>query len=159
MYDRAMTARALDWIAGTTGMRRLGVLFCVAVVVVAAVSHYPSAISSANDTIARNAAFDYGDREFAGGNSVIADQAALYEARSRIPPDGTYRVVTGAKLPTFTDLTIPFISMYSTYFLLPRRQSETAPWIICYGCDATKFNNGSVVWKDDQGISIIALPR
>ena len=154
-----MTARVLDWIAGTVGMRRLGVLFCVAVVLVAAVIRYPAAISDANDTIAHNAGLDYADREFGGGNSVVADQAALYEARSRIPADGTYRVVTGGKQPTFTDLTVPFVSSYATYFLLPRRPSATASWIICYACDAAKYGSGKVVWKDGEGISIIALPR
>jgi len=154
-----MTERVLDWIAGTVGLRRVGVLFCVAVVLVAAVLRYPSAISEANDAIAHNAALDYADREVAGGNSVVADQAALYEARSRIPLDGTYRVVTGDRQPTFSDLTIPFISDYATYFLLPRRPSQAAPWVLCYACDATRYPEGEVVWKDDEGISIIKLPQ
>ena len=154
-----MTGRALDWIAGTVGMRRVGVLFCVIAVLVAAVTRYPSAISKANDGIAHNAALDYADREVAGGNLVVADQAALYEARSRIPPDGTYRVATGETQPTFSELTIPFISFYATYFLLPRRPSETAPWILCYACDASRYPDGEVVWKDDEGISIIKLPQ
>ena len=154
-----MMGRALDWIAGTEGMRRVGVLFCVIAVLAAAVTHYPSAISELNSGIAHNAALDYADREFAGGNSVVADQAALYEARSRIPLDGTYRVVTGETQPTFSDLTIPFIFSYATYFLLPRRPSPTGQWVLCYACDATRYPDGKVVWKDDEGISLIELPR
>jgi hypothetical protein len=140
-------------------MPRLGVVCLVLVALAAAIVRYPSAIADANDTIAHNAALDYADREIAGGNSVVVDQAAMYEARSRIPAGATYRVVTGAKQPSFNELTIPFVAEFARSFLLPRRPSPTAPWVLCYGCDGSRFPNGEVVWKDDEGISIIRLPR
>jgi hypothetical protein len=159
MYDAPVIDQAFDWIAGTVGMRRIGVVFCTLVVLGAAVIRYPAAIGEANDTVAHNAALDYADREIAGGNGVVADQTAMYEARSLIPPGGTYRVVTGIKQPTFSDLTLPYIDSYATYFLLPRRPSRGAPWVLCYGCDAARYPGGKVVWKDDEGISIIKLPQ
>jgi hypothetical protein len=152
-------ARSLDWLARPTALQRLGVMFCVLVALVAAIVRYPSAIREANDTVAHNAALDYGDREIAGGNSVVADQAAMYEARSRIPAGATYRVVTGEKQPSFSDLTIPFVAEFARSFLLPRRPSPTGPWVLCYGCDGSRFPNGEVVWKDDEGVSIIRLPQ
>jgi hypothetical protein len=152
-------ARALDWLAGPSALPRLGVVFCVVVALIAAVVRYPAAIREANDTVSHNAALDYADREIAGGNGVVADQAAMYEARSRIPGGATYRVVTGAKDPSFSELTIPFIEDFATSFLLPRRPSPTAPWVLCYGCNSSLFPNGEVVWNDGEGISIIKLPQ
>jgi hypothetical protein len=150
-------ARILDWLASPWALQRLGVVFCVIVALSAGVVRYPSAMNETNNIIAHNAALDFADREFAGGNGIVVDQNALYEARSLIPSDASYRVVTGAKQPTFSDLTIPWIAAFATSFLLPRRPSLSAPWVLCYGCDAARLPHGEVVWKDNEGISIIKL--
>jgi len=151
-------ARGLNWLAGPTAVPRLGVIFCASVALVAAVANYPSAIREAHSEVSHYGALDYSDREIAGGNEIVVDQAAIYEARVRIPPRGTYRVVTGTNQPAFSALTIPNIAGFATSFLLPRRPSESAPWVLCYGCDRSKFADGKVVWEDDEGIAIIRLP-
>ena len=68
----------LDWPHGT---RRLAVVACVGIVVSAAVVHYPDALGEADARADGNAAMSYADREFAGGNAVVADQGGLYWAR------------------------------------------------------------------------------
>ena len=98
---------------------------------------------------------DYADREIAGGNGIVTAQAALYAARQIIPPHTAYRVVTGSHLKDATSLTVPFAPLYYGYFLMPRRQSENARWIVCVGCDLRATSTRAhVVWTDESGISI-----
>ena len=47
-----------------------------------------------------NAAMSYADREFAGGNAVVADQGGLYWARGLIPEDASYSVSVGTPVAT-----------------------------------------------------------
>lgn len=108
----------------------------------------------------RNSALSFADREIAGGNSVVADQSAVYQARARIPEDDTYRVAVGAGFTGGSELTVPFVDSFYRYFLMPRRPADDAPWIVCYGCDLEQYGpRAKVVWKDDQGIAIVRLQR
>lgn len=141
-----------EWPDGT---RRLAVLGCVAVVVGALVVHYPDAVREADSRATSNAALSYADREFAGGNSVVADQGGLYRARGLIPADGAYSVAVGTPVDGWTDLTAPFVAWYARYFLLPRRQVDDALWVICYACDATAHPGLTTVWSGSDGISIL----
>jgi hypothetical protein len=154
-----LLTRALEWLSGPTALPRLGVVFCVVVATAAAAARYPAAAVDADDLASRNAALDYADREIAGGNGIVADQTAMYEARSWIPRDGTYRVVTGTKQPAFSDLTIPWVALFANSFLLPRRQTDRAPWILCYGCDEARFPGARLIWKDGEGISLLRVQR
>ncbi len=148
----ARLAALLEWPDGT---RRLAVLACVAVLVAALVQHYPSALREAGDEAERNAALSYEDREFAGGNSVVADQGGLYEARARIPPDGTYVVSVGEPVDGWTELTAPFVPWFARYFLLPRRPAADAPWVLCYACDTARHPGFESVWSGSDGISLL----
>jgi len=150
MGDRL--AALLDWPDGT---RRLGVLACVAVLAVALVQHYPSALRQAHDEASRNAALSAEDREFASGNSVVADQGGLYEARRRIPANGTYLVSVGEPVDGWTELTAPFVSWFARYFLLPRRPASDAPWVLCYACDPGSHPGFETVWTGADGISLL----
>jgi hypothetical protein len=145
----------LEWPNGT---RRLGVLACVAVVVAALAYHYPEALGGAGAEASKNAALSYSDREFAGGNSVVADQGGLYEARGRIPPDGSYTISVGPRVDGWTDLTAPFVPWFARYFLLPRRQVDDAPWVLCYACDPGDFQGFENVYTGSDGISLLRRP-
>ncbi len=142
----------LEWPDGT---RRLGVLACIGVLLAALAAQYPEALRQADDEASRNAALSYEDREFAGGNSVVADQGGLYEARARIPEDGTYSVSMGAPVDGWTDLTAEFTPWFARYFLLPRREDPAAPWVLCYACDPTEHPGFETVWTGDDGISLL----
>ena len=115
----------------------------------------PLAVRDQGRKASRIAGFSFADREIAGGNSIVVDQVAAYAARGLIPRDATYRVVVGPKLTEQTSLTVPAISAWLTYFLMPRRPAGDASWVVCYGCDTQKLGAGFVrLWQDDVGISI-----
>jgi hypothetical protein len=142
----------LEWPDGT---RRLGVVACVTVLVAALVQHYPHAFDEAVDEARGNAALSFEDREFAGGNSVVADQGGLYQARTVIPPDGTYTVSVGEPVEGWTELTAPFVAWFARYFLLPRRPAADAPWVLCYACDPAAHPGFETVWAGSDGISLL----
>jgi hypothetical protein len=117
--------------------------------------YWIKAVSALGTTAATNSRLSYADREIAGGNSVIVDQAAAYRARALIPRHGRYRVVTGSALRNATPLTGTFVADWFRYFLMPRRPSAGARWLICYGCDPARLGLRYVPrWHDDKGISI-----
>jgi hypothetical protein len=137
-----------------------------AIVVIAVVStcalvavHYVKAVSQLGDTASGNSALSFEDREIAGGNSIVVDQRAPYEARALIPPNGRYRVVVGKRLLHRTELTEAFVTTWLTYFLMPRRPAPDAHWVICYGCDSSTLGDHyQPVWRSPEGISIGRLP-
>ena len=117
--------------------------------------HYYKALSQLGQTASSNSSLSFDDREIAGGNSVIVDQAAAYEARSLIPVAAAYRLVSGQRLRVRTELTEKYVGDWFRYFLMPRRPRPDARWIICYGCDTSDLGGVYVVrWHDDNGISI-----
>ena len=102
-----------------------------------------------------NSRLGYADREVAGGNGVIIDQGALYQARALIPAGASYRMLVGPHLQSATALSEPFAGVYFRYFLMPRRQADQASWIVCFGCDLQKQAPGATTaWSDADGISI-----
>jgi hypothetical protein len=132
---------------------------CVALVFAVVAVRYPKALSQLSDTASSNSSLSFEDREIAGGNSIIVDQRAAYEARALIPVTDSYRVVVGPNLRHKTELTEGFVTSWLTYFLMPRRPAEDARWVICYGCDlGTVGPSSEVRWQDDDGISIRRRP-
>jgi hypothetical protein len=128
------------------------------VVVVAAgvgVVYLAKALSQFDDAAKANSALSYDDREIAGGNSVLVDQEAAYEARVLIPQRSSYRVVTGPLLRHEKSLTREHVESWFRYFLMPRRPRGDARWIICYGCDPSELQGTYTArWQDRNGISI-----
>ena len=106
------------------------------------------AVDRLDDTASTNAAMNFDDREFGGGNSLVVDKRALYEARSLIPEDGRYRIAAGPGVDGATDLTEPYIDQYARYFLMPRRPDPSAEW-------ASLERPADVVWDNGAGISIL----
>lgn len=146
----------LEW---PHGIARLGVILCVSIAVVLGFGYFVRAIDRLGDDAARNAATNFDDREFAGGNSLVADKRALYEARGRIPEDGTYRVLVGPRaVEGATELTKPYIDQFARSFLMPRRPAPDAPWILCYGCDDESVEvPATVVWDNGAGIELLQV--
>jgi hypothetical protein len=147
------------WIEWPAGPIRSGVVFLVGTALVAVVVAYPRVLDDLGDDASRNSALSYSDREIAGGNGLVADQTAVYAARGVIPEDETYRVDVGTGFTGGSDLTPAYVASYYRYLLLPRRPAEDAPWIVCYGCDLSRFAKADVVWKDENGISIARVER
>ena len=119
------------WLSEGIATRRLVVLFCIAVTLVALVVRYPDAFHDANETARANAALDLVDRDIGAGNSVFPDQRLLVEARGLIAPDETFSVAAGDPQPGWTELTAGSAEPFLRYFLLPRRLDPNARWIIC----------------------------
>jgi hypothetical protein len=112
-------------------------------------------LAKLDDTAEQNSALSYADREIAGGNSIVIDQDAAYEARALIPPNETFRVRVGPDLRHATSLTSTYVESWFTYFLMPRRPAADARWVICYGCDRNDLGPSfDERWHDDNGISI-----
>jgi hypothetical protein len=137
-------------------MSRAGVALCVAVAIAFGLVYFVRTVDRLDDDADTHAAANYDDREFAGGNSLVVDKRALYEARALIPEDGRYRVVTGPRVEGATELTEPYIDQYARSFLMPRRPDPEADWILCYGCDPAELEvAATVVWDGGGGISIL----
>jgi hypothetical protein len=117
---------------------------------------WPDAFADANRSARANAALDYVDREMGGGNSVLPDPAVAVEARGRIPGDGTFVVDVGDPQEGWSELATPdAITTFMRSFLLPRRESSDAEWVLCFACDRDAHPGADAVWEDDEGISIL----
>jgi hypothetical protein len=146
------------WIEWPAGPIRIGVIVLLATTLVAVAVRYPRLVQELGDDAARNGALSYADREIAGGNGIVVDQAAVYQARSLIPKDASYHVAVGSDY-VGEELTRDHVASYFRYFLLPRRPAEKAPWVICYGCDLTEYGpDAEVLWEGDEGVSIVRVP-
>jgi hypothetical protein len=134
---------------------RAAVVFCVALSLTLGAIYFVRALSNFGDDASNNSSLSFSDREIAGGNGIVPDQEAVYEAQALIPRNGRYRIVTGSGLKNATSLTLPFVETWYRSFLMPRRPALGARWIICYGCDVSKLGGPyRRVWQDSDGISI-----
>jgi hypothetical protein len=137
-------------------MPRLVVAFCIAVTAGAVVVLYPDAFEDANDTARANAALDYVDRQVGGGNSVLPDQGIAIEARGRIPVYEGFVVDVGDPQEGWSELaTADAITTFMRSFLLPRRETADAPWVLCFACDRAAHPGAEPVWQDEEGVSIL----
>lgn len=152
--------RASWWLEWPVGPIRVGVAFLMCVVFVAVLLRYPAVLREVGNDASRNSALSYADREFAGGNGLVADQTAAYQARGLIPKNATYHVAVSSDFEGGSDLTVPYVESYYTYFLMPRRPADDAEWVVCYGCDLRQEKRGvEVLWEGSEGISIIRVRR
>jgi len=121
---------------------------------------YPQAFADANREARANARLDQVDRELGGGNSVLPAQAIAVEARGLIPEGDTFTVAVGEPRGSWSSLAIPdTLESYMRYFLLPRRTSPDAPWILCFACDRSAYPGAAPVWEDaEEGLAILRRP-
>ncbi len=148
-------------VTGRPDAARVGIVVgCVAALLVALAVRYPDSFADANRTARENASLDYLDRVLGGGNSVLPDQSVALEARGWIPPNGEYTAVVGPRQPGWSTLvTQESVDTYLRYFLLPRRASEAASWVVCVGCDQDAYPGATTVWEDSgsHGLAILRL--
>ena len=131
---------------------RVGVVACVVVIAAFGLVYLLRAVDRLDDTASTNASMNFDDREFGGGNSLVVDKGALYEARALIPKDETYRIVAGPGVKGATELTQPYIDQFARYFLMPLRPASDARWILCYGCSRSELGDRfKVVWRNGEG--------
>lgn len=134
------------------GFVRFGVVACVALVMVLGLVYFAKAVDRLGADASRNAAANYDDRAFGGGNALGVDKGALNEARGRIPEHAAYRLLVGDGDGDLMN--------YVRYFLMPRRPDPDASWVLCYDCDHAGLGNGiDVVWANDAGITLGRLAR
>ncbi len=138
---------------GTVG--RVGVIACTALLLGALAVRYPEALREAGGRADANAALGYADREIGGGNSVVVEQQMMYEARARIPPDGTFDVVVGEPREEWSELTAVGITPFAVSFLMPRRREPGAGWVLCYGCDRTAFPGFVAEWEGEGDLALL----
>ena len=147
------------WTEWPTGPIRIGVVFLVATAAIAVVITYPSLVREAGDEASTNSAQTYIDRAVAGGNGLVANQQAVFAARALIPADATYHVAIAPDYTGGDELTQAHVASYFRYFLVPRRPAESAPWVVCYGCDLAEYGpHAEVLWHGDDDISIVHVP-
>jgi hypothetical protein len=159
-YPRLIDGALERFLASPGALGRVIVLFCVGVLLVALVWLYPHAFADANSAARANAELDWIDRQLGGGNSVLPAQAIAVEARGRIPDDGTFTLAVGPPQPGWRSLsTADTLENFMRYYLLPRRTSDGAPWILCFACDRSAYPGAQVVWEDDDNaLAILRRP-
>jgi len=141
------------------GVVRLGVLFVVAVAGIAALAGLPSQVRDLGRLADANARLSFADRGVAAGNSILPEQQALYEIAGRIPPDASYRVSVGPPRSDWPDLTASAAEPFIHYWLLPRRPSDSARWIVCIGCDPADYPDATEQWAGEAGIRLLLERR
>ena len=77
-----------------------------------------------------------------------------------IPEGETFTLAVGEPRPSWSSLAIPdTLENYMRYFLLPRRTSPDAPWILCFACDRSAYPGAAPVWEDaEEGLAILRRP-
>jgi hypothetical protein len=132
----------MDW---PHGFARFGVAVWLAVAVLLGIVYFVRTVDRLDGDATRNAAANYDDRVFGGGNALGVDELALTEARGRIPQDESYRLVVGPNAEN--------IGQYARYFLMPRRPDPHASWVLCYQCDRAGLGGGfRIVWQNGAGV-------
>lgn len=140
------------------GLARVGVVFLVLATLGAVAVEYPALLRDLDEQASMNGALSYADRDIAGGNGLVVDQAAVYAARALIPEDQTFNVRVNPDFAAGSELTVPFVASYYRYFLVPRRMAEGAQWIVCYDCDLSEYGDrAEVVWRGSDDISIARI--
>ena len=90
---------------------------------------------------------------------MLPDQSIAIEARGRIPENDRFTVAVGEPQEGWSELaTQDAIDTYMQYFLLPRRRSDSAPWILCFACDRAAYADAEVEWEDEGGLAILRRP-
>lgn len=130
---------------------RAGVVLCVAIALGTAVVKLPDVLGVFDERADANSRLTYSQRSHTHQEWSPEGGNALETARLWMPEDAEYRIVFG---PGFdrkraADLTHDLL----VGFMLPRRptESESAPWVFCYGCDERTLAKLEVLASVDGG--------
>lgn len=129
---------------------RAGVIVVVALAVVAGAARLDEALGLLDWRADVNASRSYLDRTYADDGQVIETRRVVEDARFWMPEDATYRILLGDSEAgvRFRDVAPDFLR----YFLLPRRESEDAPYIFCFGCDVAALGADFEVLSEENGV-------
>lgn len=119
----------------------LAVVACAIAAGISALVSYPSRVGDLGRVASDNSALSFQDRLIAGGNAVVTTRSALHYAQALVPYDGTYRLVVGPNVSVKSPQQV-FVDQFFRYYLVPRRPSPTASFVICYGCDQAQLGPG-----------------
>ena len=115
-------------------LTRLGVVVLVAIAAYAGSLRLDDTIAVFDFRADLNSAATYRERNYVESD-FLGSWRVIEDGRLWMPGDAAYRVV-GGPLPFD-----PELLRHARYFLLgrllPRRQTDSAPWVFCYGCDAS----------------------
>jgi hypothetical protein len=140
------------------GVARLGTLVCVAAAVVVGAFSLDEALGVFDYRADVNASRSYLDRTYGDDGDVVGSRRVVEDAHLWMPEDATYRIVVGAgdAEGEYDPVVAPD---FLRYFLLPRRESASGPWVFCLGCDVSALGDrfqalskdGSVVFGRMSG--------
>ena len=137
------------------GSLRATIVVLVVLMAASAAIRAAITVDDLGDQAAANSALSYSDREIAGGNAVVVEQEAIYQAAARIAVGESFRVVVGESYEEGGELTATYVESFYRSFLMPRRTASDAEWVICYGCDLGSLGGtATVVWRGPEEISI-----
>jgi len=127
---------------------RLGVVICVVVATIVAVTAFPDALDGSARWADRNSALDYRSRSVPY-QEAVGSQQVVEDARLWMPEDATYRIVNAPDLQGPLQWAAPD---FLAGFLLPRRQTESTdtPWVFCFSCDVSALGEDFEVLSDDD---------
>lgn len=142
---------------------RLAAAALVAVTLGFAVVEFPGTIRRLENRSDANAALTRSDRLIAAAYALDFSRDFVEEAAALLPRDASYVVETGPNAGDTSGVVLNAIQPFLENWLLPRRldrgDPHTAGWLLCYGCDLSRFPEARVVWRADPGLAIAQLAR
>jgi hypothetical protein len=100
----------------------------------------------------QNAGRGYLERTYGVGSDRIGSRRIVEDARLWMPKDAKYRILVGPK-PALSQRGLGVASDFLRFFLLPRLESQDAPWILCFDCNVAKLRDGFRQLSKDNGLS------
>jgi hypothetical protein len=138
---------------------RAGVVACVGVLCFLGAGRLDDAVAIFDFRADLNAQTTFRDRTYPESAWVAGSAQVMEDARLWMPEDAKYRVVRGP------DFSLLQSSGYGQFFLLglllPRTQieSDSAPWLFCYGCTASSVGRRYEVLSDSGNGFLFARRR
>lgn len=109
---------------------------------------------------ASNAAMTPLDRRLRAARAVDVSTDMLMMADAFLPPNATFIAQTGSNIGVSTPVTLDAFPLLAQWFLLPRRGFSKHPhWLLCYGCDRSRWEGKlRTVWSEGT-LSIARIRR
>jgi len=128
----------------------LGAVLCVVVAAASGALRLDEALGLFDFRADENAALGYLERVYAD-NGLVVSRRVVEDGLAWIPENASYRVVMGSRIAGEHRFTRLVLEDFLRYFLLPRRltESDSAPWVFCYGCDVSSLGERFRVLSDN----------
>jgi hypothetical protein len=134
------------------GPAGLGVLAVVAAAVLASVSRLDNTFGVVDWRADQNASRGYLERIYGVSADRIGSRRVVEDARLWMPTDAKYRILVSPNT-RLSHLAIGVATDFLRFFLLPRLESDDAPWIFCFDCNVAKLRDGFRQLSEDNGLS------